>query len=295
MKPGINEAIIEGVLYEKITRTFDDAIAGEFIIEVPITIDGDTYNSLIPVSFYTKPITNAGKPNTAYKGIKTIIDSAKALNEVDGDYTKADRIRLRNGTLGENMFFAADDRFVSFARIRGNFFDRVKESDCAPKAQFKVKMIVGNIQNETIKQNGEDEETGRLIVTGQVVQYNGEIDEIKFVVQNKKHIDIVNKGWSIGDTVTANGVIKYVTVEVTNETKEEDGFGDPVVNTSTRRLREYIITGGSTGPVEGYEEEEIAEARRSRKMRINVIKEKQAEKEKESSKTAAAKNKTRDW
>jgi len=295
MKPGTNEAIIEGVLYEKVTRNFDDAIAGEFVIEVPIIVDGEKFDSLIPISFYTKPMTNAGKPNPAYKGIKTIIDSAKSLQEVDGDYSKADRIRLRNGTLGENMFFAADDRFVSFARIRGNFFDRVKESDCQPKAQFKVKMIVANIQDEEVKQGGETILSGRKIVTGQVVQYNGEIDEIKFVVQNKKHIDIVEKGWSPGDTVTAQGLIKYVTAEITTETEEEDNFGDPIYSTQTRKLREYIITGGSSGPVEGYEEDEIAEARRSRKMRIAALKDKQAEKEKEKDTSKTAKSKTRDW
>jgi len=295
MKPGTNEAIIEGVLYEKVTRNFDDAIAGEFVIEVSITVDGEKFDSLIPISFYTKPTTNAGKPNPAYKGIKTIIDSAKSLQEVDGDYSKADRIRLRNGTLGENMFFAADDRFVSFARIRGNFFDRVKETDCQPKAQFKVKMIVANIQDEEVKQGGETILSGRKIVTGQIVQYNGEIDEIKFVVQNKKHIDIVEKGWSLGDTVTAQGVIKYVTAEITTESEEEDNFGDPIYSTQTRKLREYIITGGSAGPVEGYEEDEIAEARRSRKMRIAALKDKQAEKEKEKDTSKTAKSKTRDW
>jgi len=291
MKPGTNEAIIEGILSEKVRRDFSDgAIAGELILEVPITVDGQEVTSTIPVSFYTKPETNAGKPNPAYKGIKTILENAKSLAEVDGDPDKADRIRLRNGTLGENMFFSQDDRFVSFARVRGNFFDRVKITDFVPKSQFKVKMIVAGIAPEEIKQNGESIETGRLVVTGQVVQYNGAIDEIKFIVQNKKHIDVVNKNWSVNDTVNAQGMIYYGTTEVAVEDEEEDGFGDPIIKTSTRRIREFIITGGSSGPVEGYEEDDIAEARRDRKLRIAELKEAKTEKE-----TPKKSEKSRDW
>ena len=296
MKAGTNEAIIEGALYEKIVRNFDDgAIAGELVLEVPITIDGKDFNSLIPVSFYTKPTTKANKPNPAYKGIKTIIDSAKSLDEVDGDYTKADKIRLRNGTLGENMFFSPDERFISFARIRGNFFDRVKETDFAPKAQFKVKMIVSNIFPEEVKIDGELTESGRLVVMGQIVQYNGTIDEVKFIVQNKKHIDIIEKNWSVDDTVNAQGVINYVTTEVTILDEEEDGFGDPVASTVTRRVREFIITGGSGSAVEGYDEDEVKDARKERKERIASEKERQLGKEETPAPKAKDKPKARDW
>jgi len=280
LKPSINEAIIEGILYEKIVRNFDDgAIAGELVIEVPVKIDGEEFFSHIPVSFYVKEKTKEGKSNSAYKGVKTIVDSAKALSETDGEPSKADRIRLRTGQLSENMFISQDDRLVSFTRIRGNFFDRVKETDCQPKAQFKVKMIVKSIDPEVEKENGEEFETGRIIVTGNVVQYNGEIDELKFVVQNKKHIDTVLKGWSVDDTVTASGIIKFVTEEITKNGDDEDTFGEALPSTVTRKVREFVITGGSPGPVEGYDEEDVTEARRARKLKIAALGKEKAEKE----------------
>ncbi|MDD3668195.1 MAG: hypothetical protein PHY75_05505 [Bacteroidales bacterium] len=283
MKPGTNEAIVEGILYEKVVRNFDDgAIAGELIIEVPLSVDGAEVKSHIPVSFYSRPITKAGKENVAYKGIKTILDSAVALSEsTDG---KASFIRLRNGNLGENMFFAQDDRFVSFARIRGNFFDRVKETDFNPKAVFKVKMIVANMYPEEITQGDETFETGRLVVIGHIIQYNGTIDEVKFFVDNQKHVDIISKNWSEGDTVNAQGIIKFITKEVEVASEEEDGFGDPMVTSETRRIREFVITGGSMTPVEGYDEDDIYEARKERKARIAQQKETQAEKNRESKK-----------
>lgn len=286
MKPGTNEAIVEGILYEKVVRNFDDgAIAGELIIEVPLSIDGAEVKSHIPVSFYSKPVTKAGKENVAYKGIKTILDNAVALSEsTDG---KASFIRLRNGNLGENMFFAQDDRFVSFARIRGNFFDRVKETDFNPKAVFKVKMIVANMYPEEITQGDETFETGRLVVIGHIVQYNGTIDEVKFFVDNQKHVDIISKNWSEGDTVNAQGIIKFITKEVEVASEEEDGFGDPIVTSETRRIREFVITGGSMTPVEGYDEDDIYEARKERKARIAQQKETQAEKNRESKKNTS--------
>jgi hypothetical protein len=286
MKPGTNEAIVEGILYEKVVRNFDDgAIAGELIIEVPLSVDGAEVKSHIPVSFYSRPVTKAGKENVAYKGIKTILDSAVALSEsTDG---KASFIRLRNGNLGENMFFTQDDRFVSFARIRGNFFDRVKETDFNPKAVFKVKMIVANMYPEEITQGDETFETGRLVVIGHIVQYNGAIDEVKFFVDNQKHVDIISKNWSEGDTVNAQGIIKFITKEVEVASEEEDGFGDPMVTSETRRIREFVITGGSMTPVEGYDEDDIYEARKERKARIAQQKETQAEKNRDSKKNTS--------
>lgn len=288
MKPGTNEAIVEGILSEKVVREFDDgALAGELVVQVPFSIDGKEYQSLIPISFYTKPITKAGKPNPAYKGIKTILENAVALNEINSDKTKPSYIRLRNGQISENMFFAQDGRFVSFARIRGNFFDRVKESDFNPKAVFKVKMIVADMYPEEITENGETFESDRLVVIGHIVQYNGAIDEVKFFVDNTKHVDIISKNWSEGDTVNAQGIIKFITKEVEIAAEEEDGFGEPVVTSETRRVREFVITGGSMGAVEGYDEDDIFEAKKDRKGRIAELKETYEEKDKASSKNTS--------
>jgi len=293
LKERTNEVMIEGILAEKVERKFDNgAIAGEFIFQTEIVIDGETMTSIIPVSYYATPLTKAGKPNTAFKGIRTILDSAVSLAEVGGDVDQADRIRIRNGQLGENMFMS-QDRLVSFARIRGNFFDRVKASDYVPKAQFQVTMVVGDMFPEERTEGGETFETGNLIVLGNIVQYNGTVDEIRFIVKNKKHIDIIKKGWSIGDTVNAKGVVRYVTREVAGrEETDADSFGDPIVNTYIRRERELVITGGSGTPVEGYDEDEIAQARRDRKLRIAELKDKQNSKE-----AAPEKSKTtkKDW
>ena len=288
MKPGTNEAIIEGVLSEKVVREFDDgAIAGELVVQVPLSIDGKEHQSIVPLSFYAKPITKAGKPNSAYKGIKTILDNAVALNEIDNEKTKPSYIRLRSGQINENMFFAQDGRFVSFARIRGNFFDRVKESDFSPKAVFKVKMIVADMYPEEITENGETFETSRLVVIGHIVQYNGAIDEVKFFVDNERHVDIISKNWSEGDTVNAQGIIKFITREVEVAAEEEDGFGEPVITSETRRVREFVITGGSMGSVEGYDEDDVYEAKKERKARIAELKETYEAKEKASSKNTS--------
>lgn len=280
MKASTNELMIEGVLYETTKREFDGGvIAGEIVIEVSMSNDGEDFKSIIPVSYYAGPKTKAGKDNPAYKGIVTILEKAKSLSdpEVNGDYAKADRVRIRNAQLSENMFFA-EDRLVSFARIRGSFFDRVPAAESQPKAQFKVKMIVSNIESEQKKIDGDLVETGRLVVTGNVVQYNGSIDEIKFIVQNKKYINAVEKNWNIGDTVAASGIIKMTTEEVAETQSNEDGFGEPTVNIVTRKIKEFIITNGSTGSTEGYDEDEINAARRDRKKRIAELKEKTAEK-----------------
>lgn len=276
IKQTTNELMIEGVLYEKTSRDVSGgAIAGEIVLEVPVTIDGEEFKSLIPVNFYAAPLTKKGTENSAFKGIKTILDTGKSLMDTNGNYEEADRVRVRSAQLSENMYYSRDGRFVSFPRIRGNFFERVKISDFAPKAQFKVKMLVNDISEEEVNIDGEKTPTGRLVVSGGLIQYNGTMDEIKFIVQNKRYIDFVEKNWQIGDTVGATGVVKLTTVVVEEEDSfESDGFGEPVLNTYTRRVSEYVITNGSNGPVDdGLDESEALAARRERKNRIAIAKE----------------------
>ena len=285
MKQSTNEIFIEGILAEKNVRQLSNgATAGDFTISVPLTIDGVQYTSLIPVNFYAAPKTKAGKDNVAFKGINTIIDKAVSIVDADGDENLADRIRVRSAQLGENIWFTPDDRLVSFARVRGNFFDRIKATDMIPSATFKNRIIISNIADEVKTIDGIATETGRLIVTGEIVQYNETIDQIQFVVQNQKYIDFVKQHWSIDDTVAASGVILYSTIETQEAEADESGFGDPQIKMVTRRIREYIITGGSLGPVEdGYEMDEIISARRERKERIQAEQEKQNDKNKSSS------------
>lgn len=289
MKQSTNEVFIEGILAEKNVRNLDNgAIAGEFVIAVPVTVDGTTYTSNIPINFYAAPKTKAGKDNVAFKGINTINEKALSMVDVDGDENKADRIRVRSAQLGENIWFSPDDRLVSFTRIRGNFFDRVKTTDTNYTATFKVRMIISKIMPETKMIDGEETETGRLVVVGELVQYNETIDQIRFIVQNQKYIDFVNKHWSEDDTVAASGLIVYTTIDTQETEMDESGFGEPQVKNITRRVREFIITGGSAGPVEsGYEEDEIRAARSERKARIQEEKDKQNEKNKSSNSTDA--------
>lgn len=278
MKQGLNEITVEGFLHEKIVRDFDDGtVAGELRIEVPMSVDGKETSSIIPVNFYARPLTKAGKKNVAYDSVKAVLDKGVSLAEADGDYSKVTKLRVRNAQFNENIFIANDGRLVSYPRVRGAFFDVVAPNSFNPIANFKVKMVVLSIDDEEVVEDGEVFSSGRLVITGGLVQYNGALDEVKFVAENQKHVDVIRKNWEEGDTVNAQGILRFITKEVVISTDDDgDSFGEPVVETQTRRTNDLIIIGGSSGPVDGYEEEDVREARRERKQRIDDLQKKES-------------------
>jgi hypothetical protein len=289
-----NESIVEGILLEKNVRKDlpGDAIAGNFVLSVDM---GNGITSEIPIEFYATPMTKAtaakpSKENPAYKGINNINDNCVSLAECLGDASKATRLRVRNAQISENIFPSQDGTMISYPRIRGNFFDIVKQSDFAPKALFKVKMIIKSIVEEQSTVDGNKEDTGRLIITGGIVNYNHEIEESKFIVENQKYVDFVNRSWAKGYTVNATGII-LITSKQVEEEDMADGFGEPMVRTFTRRIREFKITNGSPGPVEGYDDDEIDAAWQARKSKIAKLKDEQAAKANQS----ASSSSERDW
>ena len=80
-----------------------------------------------------------------------------------------------------------------------------------------------------------------------------------------------------GDTVLIGGYINFSSV--TTETVSAQSFGEPIVETHTKSIREFVITGGHDAPLteeEGaYSNEDIAVALKDRQARIEKAKEKE--------------------
>ena len=277
LKESKNEVYVEGLLAEKNVRELDNgAVAGNFVFQVDFEPEaGVKLTSTIPVDFYAAPKTKAGRDNPVYKSVNEVIATGKAL--ADGfSEDEATRIRCRQASLRENSFVGRNGELVTYVRLQGAFFDKVKPTDFNPQANFKVRMVVSKIAEEMRRIEGEMQETGAIQVTGLVVQWNSNVDEIKFLVKNKRYIDAVEKYWTPGDTVNATGYLSYTT-EAAEYEDEPDGFGVPQVQIRTRQMHDLVINNGSPGPIEdGYDKAEVKEAMRDRDARMKALLEKES-------------------
>ena len=197
-------------------------------------------------------------------------------------------VRMTGANLQENNFVSKNGQLVNTWQIRTSFINEAnKVSDIA---SFNVDIFILDMHDE-IK---DDEPTGRLIVKGGIVQYNGKLDVVEFIVEGNDAVDYISRNWNINDTVNAGGRIRYTSKEE-KRSAVESSWGEDLPETSTRMVRELIITRGSD---EAFEEEfayspvDIKKAINERKAMLEQL---QIDAKKGTTKSAEKGQKKFDW
>ena len=137
-------------------------------------------------------------------------------------------------------------------------------------ASFNVDIFIMDMHDEISR---DDEPTGRLIVKGGIVQYGGKLDVVEFIVEGNDAVDYISRNWNINDTVNAGGRIRFTSQEV-KSSAVESSWGEELPETSTRMVRELIITRGSDEAFEdefAYDAAEIKKAFNERKAMIEQM------------------------
>ena len=231
-------------------------------IRVTQSVDGKEETSEIPVGFFASPYTSTGKPNPAYKSLVDLKELKTAQNVgVDN----ADQVRITSATLSENNFVSRNGNLINGFQIRGSFINAAKLMDAAT---FNTEIYIMRINDEVDR---EGEPTGRLVVTGGIVQYGGKLDVVEFIVEAPDTVEYVSRNWETNATVTVKGRIRVTSQEV--ETISS-GWGEDVPDTTTRFVRELIITTGDDAPKEeelSYDPTEIKKAFNERKAAIEQM------------------------
>lgn len=250
----LNQVAIEGILQEVALTdaTMDkngksvEYVRGDITFLVQQKVGKELESSLIPVNVFVTKLKNNGDPNPAYLNIQRMRDEAVSI-AAGATAEAASRYRLTSGQLSENAFATTGTtRIVQSWRIRNSFFNKVTV-DFSPSATFTLKIIVLAIKNE----EHNDAPTGRLIVSGGLVQYGERLDVLNFVVEDPVAIKHISNKWSEGATVNVQGRIRVLPVSVQSvATAEEETFGEDIPVTTTRTVRELVITGGSATPLD---------------------------------------------
>lgn len=247
-----NGKLSDGRPYERATVT----------IRATQTYGGKEETSDVQVGMFATEFTSTGKPNPAWKSIMDLKHMNTAQNVgIDA----AAHVRFTGASLSENNFVSRTGQLINGWQIRGSFINEAKLSDVA---SFVTDIFIMNMHDEVDR---EGDTTGRLVIKGGIVQYGGKLDVVDFIVEAPDTVEYISRNWKVGDTVTVKGRIRVTSQE---EEVQSSGWGEDVPDTTTRFVRELIIT---TGDDEGKEEEfaydpaEIKKAANERKAMIEQM------------------------
>ena len=277
MRISENQVKIEGILSEVglETATFNrkgqatECIRGTIQIRVEQDINGTMTTMEVPVSAFASRYTNAGAENPAYNSLKDVMENYKSIAAC-GNIDDADRVRITNGSLQENVFYAKNGDLVNTSRISASFINKIAKNECKPEATFTATIVVGNKTDE-LDRDGTP--TNRLNVNGVIIQYGERADLIKFIVAKPDAKNHIEQYWNDGDTVRVQGKVNFSSK--TEYIEEEVGFGEPIKTAKTTSVHELLIESGSAGCLEGdaaYDIKDIQSALAARKVRIEETK-----------------------
>ena len=244
--------LADGRTYQRATVT----------IRVTQTYGGMEETSDVQVGMFATEFTSTGKPNPAWKSLNDL----KLLKTAQScGIDNASHVRLTGATLQENNFVSRTGQLINGWQIRGSFINEVKLADVA---SFVTDIFIMDMHDEV---NREGDTTGRLVVKGGVVQYNGKLDVIEFIVEAPDTVEYITRNWETNGTVTVKGRIRVTSQE---EEVQSSGWGEDVPDTTTRFVRELIITTGDDECKEedfAYDPVEIKKAFNERKAAIEQM------------------------
>ena len=231
-------------------------------VRVNQTYGGKSETSDIQVGMFATEFTSTGKQNPAWKSLNDL-KLMKTAQNVGID--NASHVRLTGATLQENNFVSRSGQLISGWQIRGSFINEAKVTDVA---SFVTDIFIMNMHDE---EDREGIPTGRLIVRGGIVQYGGKLDVVDFIVEAPDTVEYISRNWVENGTVTVKGRIRVLSQE---EEVQSSGWGEDVPDTTTKFVRELIITTGDDECKEeefAYDPVEIKKAFNERKAAIEQL------------------------
>lgn len=231
-------------------------------IRVNQTYGGREETSDIQVGMFATEWTSKGTQNPAWK---SLIDLQHMKTAQNVGIDNADHVRLTGATLQENNFVSRNGQLINGWQIRGSFINAAKLSDVA---SFVTDIFIMDMHDEVDR---EGDTTGRLVIKGGIVQYNGKLDVVEFIVEAPDTVEYISRNWEVNGTVNVKGRIRVTSQE---EEVQSSGWGEDVPDTTTRFVRELIITTGDDECKEeefAYDPAEIKKAFNDRKAMIEQM------------------------
>lgn len=257
-----NKAFVIGILKRKELNFKKDSQNRDFVGgNIVVLCDTPLGLGEVKIKVMQYAITNAGKENTLYKGICTVNNEYKSIEEV-GE-VEADLIKIE-GSVEDNTYFnVKSGEFVESLDIKGTFFNRLNKED---KIAHCCK---AGVEGYITKINPVGEELEVEIVG---IGYKGVSVPVKGIIEKNLVSSFMN-GYRVGCTATLN--FAFLNITQTESVQENVGFGESLGEVVTRTIRKKIIFGGSpvnySNPIS---EEEVKRATAIREANLSEKKEK---------------------
>ena len=263
-KVNIVGKLLDTTFREGKTSTGQTYESCNFTVRVTQSYGGREETSEIPVSIFATQYTSQNKPHPGYKNIQEM----KKMNTVqDHGEAEAAIVRMTNANIRENNFVSRSGQLINGWQINTSFLNEGKTSDIA---SFNMDIFIMDMHEETDR---EGVPTGRLVIKGAVVQYQGKLDVIEFIVEDNDAVNYISRNWEENQTVNVGGRIRFTSQEE-KRSASESSWGEELPETSTRMVRELIITRGSDEPFDedfAYDAAEIKKAFNERKARLEQM------------------------
>jgi len=220
--------------------------------------------SEVPVTMFASQFTTKGTLNPAWQSIQDLRKMKTAQDQgIDG----ADTVRITGANISENNFVSKSGQLINGWQIRSSF---INAGNTPEVASFILDIFIMDMTDELDR---EGDPTGRLVIKGAIVQYGGKLDVLQFIVEDPDAVDYISSHWNTNETNTVKGRIRVTSTEE-KAAPSSSSWGEDVPDTTTRMIRELIITKGDDEGKEedfAYDPAEIKKGFNARKAEIEQL------------------------
>lgn len=249
MRKNINTINIEGRVFEHdlaiktVQNQQSENYGKEFISgTLSVATDEAGLNVLTVHYTYVTEMTKSGNKNATYTNLKKIIEGKTWVTDGKDAATK---VRLSPSVALNDFYPQGNDQLVSQQRPEGGFVSIV--SDFKPEGEarqaFKLDVIITGVTLiEADAEKNIDEDYIRINCA--TFNFRNDILPITLIAKSQGAID-----YFMGlEASNSNPIYTQVWGEIKNSTVKiektiESAFGEPVVDVSERKHREWIVTG----------------------------------------------------
>ena len=247
------------------TRDGRDYEGANLTIRVTQTYGGREETSEIPVSMFASKYTLTNKLNPGYEQLQALKEMKTAQNS---GLASAETVRLGMASIRENNFVSKNGQLINGWQLNTSYVNT--GTNINDVASFILDIFIMDMHPE---EDRDGDSTGRLIVKGGLVQYNGNLDVLEFIVEDPNSVDYIERNWNVNDTVTIRGRIRMTVVEE-KSSGSSSSWGEDIPDTTTKTVRELIITKGDDSGKEeefAYDPTDIKRAFNARKAKIEQL------------------------
>ena len=283
MRKNINTINIEGRVFEhdlvlKTVQNQQSANYGKEFISGSLSVATDEVGlNVLTVHYtYVTELTNSGNKNATYANLKKIMEGKTWVTDGKDAATK---VRLNPSVALNDFYPQGNDQLVSQQRPEGGFVSII--SDFKPEGEARQKFTLDVIITGVTIVEADPEkniENDYAKINCAAFNFRNEILPITLIAKSQGAIN-----YFMGlEASQSNPVYSQVWGEIKNSTIRvektiESAFGEPVVDISERKQREWIVTGAKPetyvfGDADTITIEELTKAIADRNIHLEEVK-----------------------